>query len=540
MMPAVRRALVLAIAALAVVPGGGTRRDGDAGQGRRLRHARLRHGSAGGHERASSWSSRAARSRCSTAPRGRPSSTSRRRSSHRNERGLLSMAFALDYATSGLFYVYYTANSPAGPAHHRGAPRRPREPRQGGSVVRAPAGDHPARPAGQPQRRPAAVRPRRLRSTRAPATAAAAAIPAATPRRPRRPPPSVRAARVNHDYRLGKLLRIDPATGASAIFAYGLRNPWRFSYDRNTGDLVIGDVGQDAYEEVDFARGARATAPGANYGWNTYEGAAHLPGRGPGGRRARHRPAGHRVPARPGVLDHRRLRGARPGPARARRHLPLRRQLHGRHLGRHAAGRARTRALGFNVANVSSFGEDGCGRVYAASLGGAVYRFASSGACAGPAPFVGRLPAGVAAAPPAAGPDRPRAGVHPAARRRAPARAAHRLRHRPRPLRRAVHRQRERSRAHHAPRARRGGGGAAHAHRTGDAGGRHAHGAAPEAVQGDAAGDQALAGAARPAGHGAHHRARGGCGGQRAQRDAARADRPVAQRNFHPAASSHQ
>ena len=57
-----------------------------------------------------------------------------------------------------------------------------------------------------------------------------------------------------------------------------------------------------------------------------------------------------------------------------------------------------TRALGFTVANVSSFGEDGCGRVYAASLGGAVYRFASSGACAGPAPFVGRLPAGVAAA----------------------------------------------------------------------------------------------------------------------------------------------
>jgi hypothetical protein len=45
---------------------------------------------------------------------------------------------------------------------------------------------------------------------------------------------------------------------------------------------------------------------------------------------------------------------------------------------------------------VSSFGEDGCGRVYAASLGGAVYRFASSGACAGPAPFVGRLPAGIA------------------------------------------------------------------------------------------------------------------------------------------------
>ena len=54
---------------------------------------------------------------------------------------------------------------------------------------------------------------------------------------------------------------------------------------------------------------------------------------------------------------------------------------------------------------MSSFGEDGCGRVYAASLGGAVYRFASSGACAGPAPFVGRLPAGGRRPPAAAGPD---------------------------------------------------------------------------------------------------------------------------------------
>ena len=63
------------------------------------------------------------------------------------------------------------------------------------------------------------------------------------------------------------------------------------------------------------------------------------------------------------------------------------------------AGTRRARS-GLNVADVSSFGEDGCGRVYAASLGGAVYRFASSGACAGPAPFVGRLPAGVTAGRP--------------------------------------------------------------------------------------------------------------------------------------------
>ncbi len=86
---------------------------------------------------------------------------------------------------------------------------------------------------------------------------------------------------------LGKLLRIDPFSGdpyaipagnpfvgvAAArpeIFAYGLRNPFRFSFDRATGDLVIGDVGQGAWEEVDAIR---APVPGGlDFGWNVYEG----------------------------------------------------------------------------------------------------------------------------------------------------------------------------------------------------------------------------------------------------------------------------
>jgi glucose/arabinose dehydrogenase len=93
------------------------------------------------------------------------------------------------------------------------------------------------------------------------------------------------------DTLLGKLLRIDVAVDAGAgqpyriptdnpftaeansrpeIWAYGLRNPWRFSFDRETGDLWIGDVGQNRFEEID--RVAVGTPAGANFGWNIMEG----------------------------------------------------------------------------------------------------------------------------------------------------------------------------------------------------------------------------------------------------------------------------
>jgi len=92
---------------------------------------------------------------------------------------------------------------------------------------------------------------------------------------------------------LGKLLRIDVESGTAPyavpldnpfvgvagvrpeIWALGLRNPWRFTFDRGTGDLYLGDVGQNAFEEVDFQP---AGSPGGqNYGWNIMEGDSCYP-----------------------------------------------------------------------------------------------------------------------------------------------------------------------------------------------------------------------------------------------------------------------
>jgi hypothetical protein len=89
---------------------------------------------------------------------------------------------------------------------------------------------------------------------------------------------------------LGKFLRIDPRTPSEGrpygipsdnpflsregarpeIWAYGLRNPWRWSFDPSTKDLYVGDVGQDRIEEVNYV--PPAAQPGANYGWPRYEG----------------------------------------------------------------------------------------------------------------------------------------------------------------------------------------------------------------------------------------------------------------------------
>ena len=71
---------------------------------------------------------------------------------------------------------------------------------------------------------------------------------------------------------LGKILRLDPARPGAApkVVAIGVRNPWRFSFDRANGDLWIGDVGQNAIEEVDHV--AWPLKGLLNFGWDVYEG----------------------------------------------------------------------------------------------------------------------------------------------------------------------------------------------------------------------------------------------------------------------------
>jgi len=100
------------------------------------------------------------------------------------------------------------------------------------------------------------------------------------------------------DTLLGKILRIDvsaltgyliPADNPLVksndakpeIWAYGVRNPWRCSFDRATGDFWMGDVGQNTWEEINFM--PRGKGAGANYGWRLREGAVETPAKGVGG-----------------------------------------------------------------------------------------------------------------------------------------------------------------------------------------------------------------------------------------------------------------
>jgi glucose/arabinose dehydrogenase len=185
----------------------------------------------------------------------------------------------------------------------------------------------------------------------------------------------------NLSVRLGKLLRLNVnKRGAKwQVAGYGLRNPWRFSWDRVTHDLYIGDVGQDHWEEVDV-RTPKQQRVLDNYGWRVYEG------------RSRYTPA-QRVNPRGklvfpiAVYAHENGNCSITGGYVYRgKAIPAER---GRYFyGDYCTGRIWSlRAVGgklrgvrresLNVPSLSSFGEDSAGELYAVSLDGRVYKLAS-------------------------------------------------------------------------------------------------------------------------------------------------------------------
>ena len=187
---------------------------------------------------------------------------------------------------------------------------------------------------------------------------------------------------------LGKLLRIDPRGGKPygipadnpfadtpgarpEVYSYGLRNPWRFSFDRETGDLYIGDVGQNSLEEIDYV--SKGAGAGANFGWSAFEGTERF--------NEDQEAPDHVQP----VLTYDPSQGCSVTGGYVVRdpELPA---LRGRYLyGDFCAGQLRSfvpakgaarddKAVGVDVSNLSSFGEDGQGRIYATSLDGPVFR----------------------------------------------------------------------------------------------------------------------------------------------------------------------
>jgi glucose/arabinose dehydrogenase len=183
----------------------------------------------------------------------------------------------------------------------------------------------------------------------------------------------------NINVMLGKLLRIDAGTAGATwqIAALGLRNPWRFSFDRQTGDLWLADVGTHLYEEIDF-RAARQLDTLANFGWSRFEGTiVYNPAIG----------ISTGTLVRPfyeytwginhkcGIIGGYVYRGTRVPKARGRYFFgdlcsgsiwSLKRDPKGR-----ATPAVRTPSV---VPQLTSFGEDGNGELYAVSLSGSLYR----------------------------------------------------------------------------------------------------------------------------------------------------------------------
>jgi glucose/arabinose dehydrogenase len=287
------------------------------------------------------------------------------------ERGLLSMAFAPDYATSHVFYIYLTDRSgniriqqlKAGSADVA-------DPSSRRNVIMVPHSTFPNHNGGQLQFGPDGM-------------LYAAFGDGGSEGDPNRNGQKLSTL-------LAKMIRIQPKPGGGytvpadnpfvnrsgvrpEIYAYGLRNAYRFSFDRLTGDLTIADVGQDEIEEIDFA--AKGKAAGVNYGWSVWEGRHHY---------NEGRAAGAVFP----VIQQRHSDGwcAIIGGYVVRDSSVTR--LYGRYVyGDNcktgirsaklaASGASDDRRSGLAVPALSSFGEDAQGHVYTTSLSGPVYRIA--------------------------------------------------------------------------------------------------------------------------------------------------------------------
>jgi glucose/arabinose dehydrogenase len=175
----------------------------------------------------------------------------------------------------------------------------------------------------------------------------------------------------------GKLLALDvskPAAGWS-VAGLGLRNPWRFSFDRATGDLYIGDVGQETIEEVSFT--SHSSAGLENYGWDIYEGSTRYPH---GDSALKHgvlvfpvfeyRHAESRCSVTGGFVYRGRAQPAERG-----------RYIFGDYCAgivwsfRIVSGAAQdVRTEPFRIAGLTSFSEDAAGELYATSNNGVIYR----------------------------------------------------------------------------------------------------------------------------------------------------------------------
>jgi glucose/arabinose dehydrogenase len=283
--------------------------------------------------------------------------------SFEGERGLLSIAFPPDYKRSRRFYVYYTdrqGNIRIDEFKRRSATRAARGSRR--AVVQIPHPVNANHNGGQLQF---------LGNFLYFGTGDGGSG--------GDPPNNAQ----NQHSLLGKLLRIDPTRAGAKpeVYSYGLRNPFRFSFDTVTAPgqprIAIGDVGQNRFEEVDYT--SVAAAQGANFGWDAFEGFAPYTEENsgtpdPGGTVKPIFAYPHSRSGSCSIIGGYVVRDR--GLPSLYKHYVYADLCEGelRSLVPHLHHASNDRKLGLSVSTPSSFGEDDHGRLYVCSLDGPVYR----------------------------------------------------------------------------------------------------------------------------------------------------------------------